>query len=215
MTLKLLSPLPRARTVAEEIEERLVLAIASGEQPAGSRLTEGSLAEAMEVSRVPAREALLSLAAKGLLVRAGARGLKVIGFAAPQVAQIRDVRIALESLAIRRAAGAVRQNPSAIASLDAVLEQMAAFATTDNALALAQCDLEFHRCILRLTENDVLCRHWEDLAPHLLVLFCKDWHRQSQGLGEVALHQNLRDFIVSGPLEETEAKLEAHFTTGT
>ncbi|MDR3435441.1 GntR family transcriptional regulator [Telmatospirillum sp.] len=214
METKLLSPIQRQRTVADQVAERLVLAIASGEQQAGSRLTEGSIAGAMNVSRVPAREALLSLAAKGLLESAGARGLKVVDFASQQAVNVREVRIALEAVAMRRAMDLAQKDASVLAPLDAVLGEMAGLAAEPNALALAQCDLRFHGQILALSSNDILKRCWEDLTPHLLVLFCKDWHNHPNGVGEVQLHTNLRNFIARGDPRLIEAALAEHFTLG-
>lgn len=209
---KLLSPIQRSRTISEEVEERLVLAIASGEQVAGSRLTEGSVAEAMGVSRVPAREAILSLAAKGLLTSAGARGLKVVDFGRGQAAKVREVRLALEAVAIRHAIAAVRADPDALRPLDEVLARMEQLTRAPSAIALAKCDLEFHRTILGYSRNDVLVRSWEALTPHLLVLFCKDWHTHPDGVGEVKLHDDLRTFISKGGERDIEQVLGNHFS---
>jgi GntR family transcriptional regulator, rspAB operon transcriptional repressor len=50
-----MAPIRRARTAAEEVEERLIIAIALGEKQPGERLTEAEISTALEVSRVPAR----------------------------------------------------------------------------------------------------------------------------------------------------------------
>jgi DNA-binding GntR family transcriptional regulator len=208
---KLLSPLVRSRTIADEIAERIVLAIASGEQEPGSRLTEGALAEAMKVSRVPAREALQSLAAKGVLVSAGARGLKVVEFSKTQARQVIEVRMALETMGMTRAMAKVRSDPTLLPQIDAILKEMAGLSKKPNAIALAQCDLRFHRKLMTFSDNELLVKTWDGLSAHLLILFCRDWHRNANKVGEVELHSRLRDFVLNGDPGDITRELALHF----
>ena len=71
-----LSPIRRARTTAEEVEERLIIAIATGDKAAGERITESEIAAALQVSRVPAREAMQKLQLRGILVGGEQRGVR-------------------------------------------------------------------------------------------------------------------------------------------
>ncbi len=57
-------------------KERLILAIARGDKAAGERITEAELASALNVSRVPAREAMQKLLLRGILVGGSQRGLR-------------------------------------------------------------------------------------------------------------------------------------------
>src|SRR5688500_14098824 len=100
---KLIGPVPRAKTIAAQVAERIVLAIANGEQQPGERLTEGSLAEAMNVSRVPAREALQQLQAIGIVVPLEPRGLRIVDFSPDQALEVRYVRMGLEGVAVKLA----------------------------------------------------------------------------------------------------------------
>ena len=76
-------PSPRCRrsaartTAADEVEERLIIAIARGDKASGERVTEAEIASALEVSRVPAREAMQKLQLRGILVAGEKRGLRV------------------------------------------------------------------------------------------------------------------------------------------
>ena len=75
-----LAPLAKKKTISEEVAERIVLAIASGEQMPGDRLTEKGISDAMDISRVPVREALMQLEAVGVLVPTGGRGYRLAPF---------------------------------------------------------------------------------------------------------------------------------------
>jgi len=210
---KLIGPVPRPKTIAAQVAERIILAIANGEQQPGERLTEGNLAEAMNVSRVPAREALQYLQSIGIVVPLERRGLRIVNFSPDQALQVRDVRMGLEGVAIKTAMTLVREDPERLARLDEILETMQERFETGDAISLAQCDVEFHREIMRLSSNPLLEKFWEGLAPHLIILFCRDWHASRGKIGEVKLHQRLRDLIADGEPAEVEGALAAHFAT--
>jgi DNA-binding GntR family transcriptional regulator len=208
---RLLRPLPRPRTIAEEVAERIVLAIANGEQEPGERLTEEGLAEVMDVSRVPAREALHYLEAIGIVVPLRRRGLRIIDFSPQQAREINEVRLGLESVAVKNAMALVRQDPARLKALDAILSDMHGLLQSADAIALALADVAFHREIMTLSENPFLLKFWEGLAPHLVIIFCRDWHADRRKVAQVALHRRLRQLVARGEPEDIEAVLIDHF----
>ena len=206
-----LAPLARQRTISEEITERL-LAIASGEQPPGARITEAQIAEAMNVSRAPAREALLNLAARGVLVPVGARGLHVIPVSDDDAANIREVRLGLEGIAVEKVMAASWDVPGLLDPLERIIKDMHGLANGGDMLALAQCDVRFHRTIMELSDNPLLLRMWDDFSAQLLIQFCRDWHRHSDKIGEVELHLRLLDLLRSGDCTAIQETLRDHFS---
>src|SRR6059058_1761535 len=66
-------PVPLSRVAYEGIRDRIL----DGRIPAGVRLREQDLAEMLDVSRVPVREALPALEAAGFLSLLGRRGVVV------------------------------------------------------------------------------------------------------------------------------------------
>lgn len=81
--------------------------IVDGELRPGTRLVERTLAERLGVSRVPVREALRDLVAEGYAVTRATGGIAVRDYPADEVAELFEVRAALESILLRRAAGGV------------------------------------------------------------------------------------------------------------
>ncbi len=77
------------------------------ELPGGSAVVEGRLAEELNISRTPMREALVRLEGEGLLVRAGARSYSVRTVKASEHFQSLQVREWLESKAIELAIGKI------------------------------------------------------------------------------------------------------------
>lgn len=90
-------------TLAEFAYDRLRGEIVSGDLPVGSVVAEGTVAEKLGISKTPVRQALQSLRRDGLLELGPRRQLIVRGFTGEHRREILDVRIALESLSVRRA----------------------------------------------------------------------------------------------------------------
>lgn len=68
----------------------------------GERLTETGLAERLQISRTPIRQALPALAKEGLLIAAGKRGFAVRSFSAQECRDAIRARATLEGLAARK-----------------------------------------------------------------------------------------------------------------
>lgn len=94
---------PRRRSLGESVHARLRRDIVSGSLPPGARLTEERLSERYGVSRVPVREALRFLEVEGFVVLEPYRGASVAPLTSADATDLFDVRIALETLAARRA----------------------------------------------------------------------------------------------------------------
>lgn len=98
--------LPRFVTVHayDQVYRLLRHAIASGTLAPGTRVVEASVAEQLEVSRTPVRDALRRLESDGLLVRSGSVGLKVTEFSPDELEDIFTIRREFDRLTARLAA---------------------------------------------------------------------------------------------------------------
>ncbi len=95
---------------AYAVVRRLIL---QRELTGGEVLVEGRLAERLQMSRTPLREALLRLEGEGLLVRANARSYAVRRITASHYFQCLQVRERLESQAVSLSIGHVPARPGA------------------------------------------------------------------------------------------------------
>ena len=91
-----------ARTMIEEL-------ILSGELVAGTKVTERDLAERLDMSRVPVREAIKDLLRVGLLGRVGTRGVIVRKLDTDEIREIYAIRMILEARAARLASERITQ----------------------------------------------------------------------------------------------------------
>jgi DNA-binding GntR family transcriptional regulator len=87
-----------------KLRDTLEEAIAEGRFPPGERLDEASLAARYKVSRTPIREALMQLAAIGLVVSRPRRGTVVASLTGDQLLEMFEVMGELEGMAGRLAA---------------------------------------------------------------------------------------------------------------
>jgi DNA-binding GntR family transcriptional regulator len=105
----------RHRTMAEYALEQLREAIILGELPAGTPLRLDELARSLGMSISPIREAVRQLEALGLAKHVPHQGARVLDFDVDELRDLFEIRLALESLAARRAAERFTEEDAATA----------------------------------------------------------------------------------------------------
>ncbi len=90
------------RTTQELVFEFLRDAILSGRLRGGSHLVQDKIAQELNVSRVPVREALLQLESEGLVHMEAHRGATVVWLTAEEIAEVFEIRSILVTAAIRK-----------------------------------------------------------------------------------------------------------------
>jgi DNA-binding GntR family transcriptional regulator len=153
------SPAPALRPVqtdnlTERVFEQIRSAITTKIFPPGARLTEAKLAEDLNVSKTPVREAFVRLREIGLIEPDGRRGGRVVQASRPTVAEMYEVREALEAHATRLAAE--RADPEAKARIARAAARSLTGAEADDRNAFQIADLSFHQAIAASTRNDRL-----------------------------------------------------------
>ncbi|WP_275293557.1 GntR family transcriptional regulator [Amycolatopsis sp. La24] len=142
---------PRDSTaLVRTVRDRLRLAIALEEIPA-AKLNQVRVAKQLGVSRMPIRAAIPELVAEGLLEPLAGGGVAVRELTATDVRQVYDVRLALETRAVRVVAE--RGSADQIRHVKNVVDRhLPVLATYDTGELLA-ADREFHMSILAATGN--------------------------------------------------------------
>ncbi|AQT82327.1 hypothetical protein B1R94_28430 [Mycolicibacterium litorale] len=93
----------RHRSLRDETVDELRRLILNGELAPGERLNEFSISERLGVSRFPVREAFRRLEAEGLVQSTPRRGVRVVELDQHELDVVRDMRVALELIAVRHA----------------------------------------------------------------------------------------------------------------
>src|SRR5205085_5497231 len=102
--LAALRPTGGHRTLAERAFETLHEAVVTGVLAPGERLPIEELAEILEMSPMPIREALRLLDSVGLVENIPHRGARVTELSINDLREVYEARLALEPLAVRHAA---------------------------------------------------------------------------------------------------------------
>ena len=93
-----------SETATSRATEALRALILEGALPPGSDHLEAELAERLQMSRTPVREALTRLEAQGLVELRPRRGARIVGLSSEDMNDIYEVLTALEATAAARAA---------------------------------------------------------------------------------------------------------------
>jgi len=118
----------------------------------GQLITDAKIAEELEVSRTPVREALRRLEQEGLLEKKARAGWRVYTLSLDDVKEIFDIKLALECMVARRAAEC--EDQALRATLTDALEAMKVAAEADDRRAWYEADVELHRAIFHMGGNE-------------------------------------------------------------
>jgi DNA-binding GntR family transcriptional regulator len=143
----------------EETYAAIRRSILEGGLRPGERIVEQQLAEMLNVSRTPVREALLKLERENLVARIG-RGMAVRRYSSDEVRDIYSLRAHLESFAARLAADRITDGE--LAALSVIQDEMEHenFDTTHAEVirTLARDNQRFHALVVRSARNAPLDR---------------------------------------------------------
>jgi len=143
------------RTLAEKAFDTLHAAIITGQLRPGARLPIEELAGVLEMSPMPIREAVRRLDAAGLVENIPHRGARVTELSITDLAEVYEARLALEVLAIRRAAE--RFNAEAEAAAHRRLDELTRMAD-DNSAATSAAHAAFHFVLYDAADSAWLLR---------------------------------------------------------
>jgi DNA-binding GntR family transcriptional regulator len=185
-----------ARTIRDQILD--------GDRAPGSKLVERDLADELGVSRIPVRDALKTLATEGLVTPRPRTWAVVRTFSPADVADLNEVRSALEVLTFRLAAS--RRTPDGLTRLRQVLmTEHEAVRVGDSALA-RKAAADFHEQVTMLAGNTLLQEIGGHLKSRIRWLLLQ--HEDVDGV--VHEHQALFDAIAQRDVARVSNLILAH-----
>lgn len=144
-------PLSSSQRAIHELRQLIF----SGELAAGSDHLESELADRLQMSRTPVREAALTLETQGLLTLRPRKGVRILPVSADDMREIYDILTELEGLAAERAADA-GYTDAQLVELGQSITDMDAAVDAEDLAAWAQADDRFHTELVRLGQNSRL-----------------------------------------------------------
>ena len=180
--------------------------IISGRLPSGTKLVEHTLSEALGISRMPIRDALLKLEEEGVVTTRVA-GRFVVELSTQDVLELYQVRVVLERLAVQRATEHLSDDGRTV--LHRWLGRMRDALAVRDQYGFVRADLEIHRAIWVEARNPYLRRALENLRGPMMIFISNssinlDWDETLE------LHVDLVDCVVGGDVAAALAVMQRH-----
>jgi DNA-binding GntR family transcriptional regulator len=205
-----LSPVAAVRTkLSHSVFDALCDAIVEGTLPPGERLPEARLAEALNTSRMPVREALAQLEHRHLVERDASGTCVVARWNRQHLWEVATLRGALEGLVVRLAA--VQLTPEDADHLEGVITQMERALERGEYDRLIQLDIQFHSYVWSCTGHRLLQEALEDMKPQVRYFMYVTRPGDESSYPET--HREVLDVLRSGDADRAEAVIREHTLT--
>ena len=156
----------KTTSLADRVFEKLENDIIFGVYPRGEILTELKLVEQLGVSRTPIREAIRKLELEGFVVMVPRRGTYVADISLKDIAQVFEIRSALEELAAGLAAE--RITPDELEYLERILVEINEYIDNDEFDKIVDADVRFHDVLYHASRNQRLVDILNNLREQML-----------------------------------------------
>jgi DNA-binding GntR family transcriptional regulator len=180
----------------------------------GERLVETQLAEQLQVSRTPLREAMRQLQREELVTADPGGGLRVTAISREDAVQLYDCRIALESLAVVEACTGA--SASQLKKLEQCVKQAETLAKRQVSVGdsgkLLELDYQFHHIIAEISGNKWLLSLLEQVFDKMALLRSQTT-RHNPGVLEIRTeHRKIYDAIAKRDTERARDAIEHHLS---
>jgi len=196
------------RPMRDIVYEHLRKAIMDQRFKRGDHLVENTIAEQMNISRTPVREALRQLESEGLVVHMPRRGAIVQGITREDAIDIYDIREVLEGLVVRRACE--ERDDQEVERLNLCINQMERAIEKQSYDEVMQLHREFNNMVLTIGGSKRLTgimKHLYEYLTSLRTISLESVERQRIALEE---HREIVKAIEESNPEVGEALARKH-----
>lgn len=197
-----------ASPIAQRVQEALRRAILNGSLRPGMQLIETELAEQMQISRAPLREAFQRLEESGLIERIPYRGAFVTGLTERAILELYGLRTVLELYALRLMIA--QPHGDQIEQLESIMNEMRLAAATGNTAEVNAIDIRFHRTLIQLANHRLLEQTWHAQESNIWrTLSLRNLMNEDMRI-IAENHRPIVDAIAAGDLQRAEQALRVH-----
>jgi len=191
---------------AEHAYQKLMDAIRSGALRPGYRIREVELAEWLQISRTPVREAIRRLESEGLVQSAAHKGMVVAELDYQAVMELYQMREVLEGTAA--ALAAKHASEAEVYALREIFNQEAAL--TDDPAAQALKNQAFHNALYHAAHNRYLLKSLNSLRDSLTLLGATTYQVSGRNHEALVEHERILDAIAKGDSVAAEQAARDH-----
>ncbi|MDP3175427.1 MAG: GntR family transcriptional regulator [Phenylobacterium sp.] len=202
-------PVARGPSVNETVYEALKGRITNNQLRAGVKLTHQELAEQLNVSRTPVREALERLYQEGLVTRQPRRGFYVAEINDDDARELFELREALEVYALRLSL-ARGIGPADLRRLDDLNRSHRALMRTGSTRELMMANRDWHMALASLGGNRSLLNSLGAVFEKLILKIRADAGHTVRGEENLSEHIQMNEALRAGDLARAERLLAEH-----
>jgi DNA-binding GntR family transcriptional regulator len=187
-------------------------AILEGKLLPGAPLVEKAIADDLEISRAPVREAIRMLVKEGLVESIAYKGSRVRRLSQRDVQEVYAMRGLLERYAVRQYFE--HDTGDRLLPLESACDDMERAAEAADIKALSDADERFHRSLIDLARNEMLLGMWTLIglrARHAMAL-------RNHQVGDLRLvagnHRTIVEALAARELETSLQLVTAHIDSG-
>lgn len=187
----------RSQSLRQQVYEALKQIILRGDLASGERVVETKLAEQLEVSRTPIREAIGQLRREKLIVSKPNGGFRVATLSVRDAIQLYDCRIALEQLSVEGACEQIiskqlKQLEKYVLLAEKLSESQS---SKSDSLKLLEIDYQFHHLIAESSGNQWLLTLLEQVFDKMALLRVQTTKHNPQVLEVRLEHREIYEAI--------------------
>jgi len=188
-------------------------AIRTGKLKPGDRLVETQLAEEMQISRFPIREALRYLEKEGLVQTEPFKGTYVAQLAETDMEELYSLRSAVEELAVGLLIKTIDEKK--IKKLESIVASMIEASRDENLDKMIAGDLRFHRTLCELSGHRRLLDVWLNLENQLRIFLTIEKDIFGNSYRFVTTHHPILEAIKSRKIRPAQKAIRDHFNLAT
>lgn len=201
-------------SLAKLVREDLLEHILKGFIKPGDRISEPDVAQRLQVSRVPVREALRELESSGLVVSRKHAGVFVRAIEAKEVQDLYEIRSVLDSFAGAKAASLPADARQALTeTLKTSMAVMVAAHQEAKLAAYYSENLHFHWLIVQSAQNEQLSRTYQEVVQKLHLARLQSLSHVTGMKTSIAEHQNITQAISKGDADSAQKLLATHVSS--
>lgn len=206
-----MKPIERPKSLTEVAVVRLREAIVSGDFELGQPLSERQLAEMLDISKTPVREALAQLRLEGLVRILPQKGAFVFTLSAQEVVEICELRLALESAALKFS---IERNRKEFAdALSESAKRMMIYRTGNDNKSYLKEDTSFHNLFFEYCGNSLIKQAYAIHSGKISAIRTHLAHMSSLQMDlSFSEHERLAELARAGHIDEALAVLDAHIS---
>jgi DNA-binding GntR family transcriptional regulator len=187
-------------------------AVLHGGYTGGELISEGEVAEKLEMSRTPVREAFLRLETEGLLRLYPQRGALVVPVSPEEVRAVLEARLVVEQFAVEKVIEGTSTARGAVGKvLEAHLARQRARSERGRFDAFLEEDRLFHTDLVKAAGNDLFTGLYTSLRDRQVRMIAESGLREPDRISTIlAEHAEIAAAVSAGDVDRARAAVRVH-----